>query len=165
MKQLPPQNSFFMNVVSTGAVFTSRLGILPANISPLGSFGFFGNPVLFGLSILAFDFAVKGIYPGFWLTYLGFACYPFLGRLAKGSLPKQLLLLPSASFMFFILSNAGVWWYWYDHTLSGLLACYALAIPFYTRTLLSDIGFGYSYLIVRYLFKHEPVSSVHPQLV
>jgi hypothetical protein len=131
----------------------------------LGSFGFFGHPVLFGISILAFDLLVKGIYPGFWLTYLGFACYPLLGWLAQGSVRKQLLLLPMASFLFFLLSNLGVWWYWYDHTFEKLLVCYALAVPFYSRTLLSDICFGYGYLLLRQLRHHAPVSNLHPQLV
>ncbi len=148
MKQSLQPNKFFSESLAAGAVFISRFGLLPANISPLGSLGFFGNPLLYGISILAFDLLIKGIYPGFWLTYIGFACYPLLGLIAKNSLKKKMLLLPLASFLFFLISNFGVWWYWYDHTLAKLLICYGLAVPFYTRTLIGDLLFGYGYLAI-----------------
>lgn len=141
------KNQFF----GAAASFVSRLDMLPANFSPLGSFGFFGgNPVLFGVTIIAFDVFVKGFYQGFWLTYIGFACYPVLGWLAKKSPLRQVVALPLASFLFFLISNLGVWLYWYDHTWSQLLVCYSLALPFYQRTLIGDLVFGYGYL----LFKH-----------
>ncbi len=148
MKQLL-QTNILRQTLTAGLVFISRLDILPANVSPLGSFGFFGNPILFTASIVAFDLLVKGIYPGFWLTYIGFACYAILGKVSKNSLKRQLVLLPFASFLFFLISNLGVWWYWYDHTLADLLLCYTLAIPFYSRTLLSDLLFGYSYIVLK----------------
>lgn len=149
MKQSNSINKFIRQLGAVVAAFVSRLGALPANISPLGSVGFFGNPVLFAVSILAFDLFVKGIYPGFWLTYVGFACYPLLGKLAGNSLRKQLLFLPLSSLLFFVFSNLGVWWYWYDHTLAKLVLCYALAVPFYARTLASDVAFGYGFLAVK----------------
>jgi len=150
MKQLQPTTKFLNQVIASVSIFISRLGVLPANISPLGSFGFFSNPLMFGISIVAFDVLVKGIYPGFWLTYLGFAAYPLLGYLARNNLDKQIVFLPLASLLFFLLSNLGVWWYWYDHTFAKLILCYTLALPFYTRTLLGDLVFGYGYLIVKH---------------
>lgn len=147
MKQLKP-SSHLKQVITAFGVFVSRLNVLPANVSPLGTFGFFGNPVLFGISIIAFDLFVKGLYPGFLFTYVGFACYAVLGYLAKNKLKRQLVLLPFASFLFFLISNFGVWWYWYDRTAADLLLCYTLALPFYSRTLIGDLFFGYSYLVV-----------------
>lgn len=132
-------------------VFISRLNVLPANVSPLGTFGFFGNPILYGISIIAFDLFVKGLYPGFLFTYLGFAFYAILGNFAKNTFKIQVVFLPLASFLFFLISNFGVWWYWYDHTLTDLLLCYTLALPFYTRTLVGDLFFGYTYLLLNNL--------------
>ena len=131
------------------AVFVSRLGYLPANISPVGSFGFFGqNSGLFFTTIILFDWLVGGFYPGFWVTYLGFAVYPLLGKLAHNTRLK-LILLPLASFSFFLISNLGVWWSWYPHTLAGLATCYLLAVPFYKNTLMGDLVFGYGFLFLR----------------
>jgi len=147
MKKLNKLNS--KSFTAAIAVFVSRLGYLPANVSPLGSFGFFGkNNWLFFTIIILFDWLVGGFYPGFWMTYLGFAMYPLLGKLAKNTRSK-LILLPLASFSFFLLSNLGVWWYWYPHTWAGLTTCYLLSVPFYKRTLVGDLIFGYGYLVVK----------------
>lgn len=147
MKKLIKQN--FKTTISSIAVFISRLGYLPANVSPLGSFGFFGGSSwMFFATIVLFDWLAGGFYPGFWVTYIAFAMYPLLGRLAKNTRLK-LVLLPLASFSFFAISNLGVWWFWYPHTMSGLISCYLLAIPFYKRTLIGDLVFGYGYLLVK----------------
>lgn len=147
MKKLAQLNS--KSIITATAVFVSRLGYLPANINPLGSFGFFGqNKWLFFTTIILFDWLVGGFYAGFWVTYLGFAMYPLLGKLAQNTRLK-LILLPLASFSFFLISNLGVWWYWYPHTWAGLSTCYLLAVPFYKNTLIGDLVFGYGYLLVR----------------
>ncbi len=151
---MPSLSKHFTRFFTALTVFISRLDLLPGNISPLGSFGFFGkSPILYGLSIVAFDVLVKGSYRGFWLTYLGFACYPILGYLARRSTKLQLALLPLASFLFFVLSNFGVWFYWHDHTFAQLVICYTQAVPFYARTLASDMLFGYGYVAARQIWR------------
>ena len=61
-------------------VFLSRLGMLPVNYSPLGSFGFFSrNTILYFGVIILFDAFVGGFYDGFLYTYAGFASYLILG--------------------------------------------------------------------------------------
>lgn len=150
MKKLtkPVSNSIYQGLIAL-VVFVSRWQLLPANFSPVGSYGFLGGyPGLFFLTIIAFDWLRGGFYPGFLFTYLGFAGYAWLGRLSQGRWRYQLLFLPLASGLFFLLSNFGVWWYWYPHTLTGLLTCYSLAVPFYGRTLLGDIVFGYGTLLI-----------------
>lgn len=130
-------------------VYISRLGILPANFSPLGSFGFFSkNPVWFFAVILIFDTFHGGFYQGFMFTYLGFFAYWVLGRLAKNKKSKA-LFLPIASFSFFLISNFGVWLSWYPRTFEGLIQCYVLALPFYQNTFLGDLFFGYSVLFYK----------------
>ena len=123
------------------SVFITRGGMLPPNVSPLGASGFVTrNFIWFFLGILAFDYFRGGFYPGVVLTYVGFAAYPLLGRLAGKSLRRQALFLPMASLLFFLLSNLGVWWFWYPQTWSGLVLCYTMALPFYRNTFLSDLG-------------------------
>ena len=140
--------------IATVLVFCSRFGVLPANFSPLGGFGFFGNNVfLYFATIVLYDVIKGGFYAGFLFTYLGFLGYFILGRLARNKLKRQLFLLPVASFSFFLISNLGVWLYWYPHTLAGLTQCYMLALPFYRNTLLGDLTFGYGYLVFKFLSK------------
>ncbi|MFC1752953.1 DUF6580 family putative transport protein [Thermoproteota archaeon] len=46
--------------------------------------------------------------------------------------------------LFFIITNFGVWAAgWYPKTLSGLVSCYTLAIPFFRSTLVSTTVFSF----------------------
>ena len=136
------------------AVFASRFGVLPPNFSPLGSFGFFGKslPLFFG-TIFLFDFFFGGLYSGFIFTYIGFAGYYLFGLLAKDKLKRQIMLLPIASFFFFLISNFGSFLAMYPPTIVGLIECYTLALPFYTNTLLGDLTFGYSFVAAYHAVK------------
>lgn len=148
------KKSSFKKYLGAIAVFISRLGFLPANFSPLGGFGFFSqNLFAYFASILAFDLLIGGFYKGNLFTYLGFFFYYFFGKLAKKNHTKQAILLPLASLSFFILSNLGSWYYWYPHSLAGLIACYISALPFYKNTFLSDLIFGYSYIWLKHMQK------------
>lgn len=130
-------------------VLAARFIGLPPNFSPIGGYGFTAKSlVLFYLPIVLFDWQVSGFYTGFIFTYLGFFSYFLLGRLSRGQFKKQLLLLPIASFLFFLISNFGVWLFWYPQTLSGLLACYLAAIPFYGNTLMGDLVFGTGFILL-----------------
>lgn len=140
-------------------VLLSRLRLLPPNFSPVGSFGFFGGNVLwYAATIIVFDVVRGGFYPGFLFTYAGFAGYYLLGWVARkraqgGALRLQMILLPVASCWFFLISNLGVWLYWYPRTLTGLELCYTMALPFFASTLLGDLVFGYGYLALRQLWR------------
>lgn len=71
-----------------------------------------------------------------------------------------------ASVLFFLISNFGVWLSggMYTMDLTGLLACYTAAIPFFHNTLLSTIFysgvlFGSYYLLNKQTLKLVPVRS------
>lgn len=60
-----------------------------------------------------------------------------------------------ASTVFFILSNFGVWLVgvdaglaMYPMTFGGLVTCFEMAIPFFTKSLSSDITFGTGFILV-----------------
>ena len=59
-----------------------------------------------------------------------------VGRVAVGAL--------AGSLAFFLLSNFGVWASgpMYPHTVSGLAACYAAAVPFFRETMLGDLAYS-----------------------
>lgn len=159
----------FLQISAHASVVLSRVfRLFPPNFSAVGSLGFFGsNPLLFFAGLVAHDYFFGGLYNGFTFTYLGFASYAVLGRFARNSTHRQLVLLPVASFLFFIFSNLGVWWYWFPHTLEGLLRCYTLALPFYKNTVISDLVFGYGYMLIRYVhcLIRNPLSKTNNPLV
>lgn len=164
------RNNFLKRIIVAVAVFVSRFLSLAPNFSPLGSFGFFqSNVVLFFGQIIVFDWFFSGLYRGFVFTYLGFASYYVLGRLAQNKLKKQIIFLPLASFLFFLLSNFGVWLYWYPSTWSGLLACYLAALPFYRNTLLGDICFGGATIMLSSLSKnlkgYQKLNQLHKNVI
>jgi hypothetical protein len=45
----------------------------------------------------------------------------------------------SASTLFFIVSNLGVWYFYYPHNWAGLSSCFILAIPFFVNSLMGDL--------------------------
>ncbi len=151
----------FTQIVFAVAVFASRFGVLPPNVSPLGSFGFFGKSLpLYFATIFAFDFFFGGLYRGFIFTYIGFAGYFLFGMLTKGKLGRQIVLLPLASFFFFLVSNLGSFFAMYPHTVEGLIACYTLALPFYGNTMLGDLMFGYGFVAV-----YQAIKAWKPSLL
>jgi hypothetical protein len=49
------------------------------------------------------------------------------------------LTVISASVSFFIISNLGVWYFYYPLTWAGLSSCFILAIPFFVNSIASDL--------------------------
>ncbi len=146
-------------------VFCSRFIKVMPNFSVVGSFGFFqSNFLIFMIQIMVYDLLVSGLYLGFVFTYLGFASYWLLGRLAKNNVKKQMLFLPIASLTFFLLSNFGVWWYWYPRNLIGLMSCYSLALPFYRNTLFGDLFFGGVFILLK-KYVSQKIVSTHREYV
>ncbi len=47
-----------------------------------------------------------------------------------------------SSFIFFIVSNFGVWVLSYPHTIEGLITCYTMAIPFFGYSILGDMAWS-----------------------
>lgn len=138
----------------------------PPNFACLGALGLFAGCYLAGrrafwipvLALLISDlvgqlFAVPGM--GFYHpvvmigTYAGVALSVPLGRWVRSqSAPQHARLgrLPvaalTASTLFFLVSNFGVWMGpWYPPTVSGLVACYRNAVPFFGYSIAGDLFF------------------------
>jgi hypothetical protein len=100
-------------------------------------------------------------------TWGGFALITFLGLWIKRH--KSILGIASmsliSSFLFYIVSNFGVWLMgWYPHNLGGLINCYIMAIPFLRNftlgTLFYVLVFFGAYELVAYLVKDTKLSRV-----
>ena len=57
----------------------------------------------------------------------------------KQSMKNVMISSVVGSLLFFAITNFGVWLIGYPNTLSGFIACYVAAIPFYKNTLLSAL--------------------------
>jgi hypothetical protein len=68
--------------------------------------------------------------------------------------------------LFFLLSNAAVWWAWYPLSWEGLRNCYTAAVPFFRPTMESDLCFT-AFTVGSYAItvKAFSVKSLHPSLV
>ncbi|HEY1166185.1 MAG TPA: DUF6580 family putative transport protein [Chitinophaga sp.] len=115
--------------------------------------------------------------PGFYGTQMIFVYGAFLlitlvgTRIKKVNALTILLASIGTGVLFFLVSNAGVWLLdnMYPRTFSGLIACYAAAIPFFRNDMFgsfflntimgsvfySALLFGAYALIKRYAFPHQ----------
>jgi hypothetical protein len=160
----------------------SRLIPHPANFSPLGAIALFGAAHFskrwqaWFIPILATwlsDLFINNViyaqyYPEFTWFYSGFywqyGAYLLIGLLGFLLYKKHISLgnvlggAIGAGFIFFLVSNFGVWLSGtlYPKNLSGLIACYAAGIPFFKGTLMGNLFytttlFGGYYLLQKQL--------------
>lgn len=137
----------------------------PSNFAPIGAMALFGGAYLGRnwkafliplLSLWISDLFINYIYiggfsffyPGFYWQYGCFALIVLLGStMLKKVRPMKILGASlSASVLFFIISNFGVWtsglMYPYPMTIEGLMTCYIAAIPFFGGTLSGDLVYS-----------------------
>lgn len=159
--------SFYFLIISTIVVFGFVFRLLPheANFAPMGAIALFAVAfyqrkslalIITGLAWFLSDLYLNNIvYPSsngftFFTTdqlfsILAIASIIGLGALLfkKINVATVLLGSVSASFIFFLVSNFGVWiqGYLYPMNFSGLISCYTMAIPFYKATFVSDLIF------------------------
>lgn len=124
----------------------------PPNFTAVGAGAFYGGRYFSG----AFKYAspiivmlISDIFLGFHKTvffvYGAFLFNAWLGsRIIRQ--PKWYRVAGGAVICgaaFYIITNFGVWLVgnWYPHTLSGLISCYVLALPFAKWTLAGDLVF------------------------
>src|SRR5579884_2002777 len=144
----------------TVAAALLRLIPHPPNFAPVGSVALFGGARLRGLqaylvpllAMLVTDpirSRLEGGYPAYgWftlVTYSSFMISVVLGRVFlrnSQSVPRIASVAFLGSLQFYLITNFPSWLSahsLYAHTWSGLIACYVAALPFFGRTLLSDL--------------------------
>ncbi|GAB5409965.1 MAG: hypothetical protein BalsKO_23300 [Balneolaceae bacterium] len=149
------------------AAAISRLIPHPYNFAPIGAMAIFGaahfsdKKLSFILPLFAMflsDLLINNILyasyyqgftlftPGFLWVYGAIAVIVVAGIfiLKKVTLPRVLIGSLSASVIFFMISNFGVWLSDPDYPLNitGLLLCYEMAIPFFHNTLAGDLVYS-----------------------
>jgi hypothetical protein len=128
------------------ALAASRFIPHPPNFTSLIALSFY-IPLIFGVKfipILIFCFVVSDFFIGFHsITFFTWGSVLIIGLITnffRNNIFLRLIGVVSASLIFFIFSNFGVWVLGsYGYSYEGLITCYIAAIPFYTNTLLSTI--------------------------
>lgn len=122
----------------------------PANVAPITPMALFGGVYLnkkYALGIPLLAMFISDIFLGFHNTmpfvYGSFLLSGLIGiavRKHKSTLTITGAALAS-SLLFFVITNFGVFLVsgMYPHTISGLINCYILAIPFYRNTIIGDL--------------------------
>ncbi len=166
-------------LVITGIVLGlafSRMLPHPFNFSPLAALALFGGArysnriaayliplAAVWISDLFLNYAFYGrfvpFYDGAFFTYAAFAMMVLLGSVAlrKFSAKRLLFTSLSASVIFFLVSNFGVWVFsgMYAATLSGMATCYAAAIPFFRNTLAGDLIYSFAVFYAFAFAQHQ----------
>ena len=147
----------------------SRLLPHPVNMSPLAAIALFGAASLknrglaialplvsFWLSDLVLNNTLyRGFYDGVTLvhsgmiwTYGAMILIALIGFVAlrKVSMTRLVGASLTSSFLFFAVSNFGVWisGTMYQKTIEGLVACYVAAIPFFQNTVAGDLFYTFA---------------------
>jgi hypothetical protein len=90
----------------------------------------------------SYGYAMNWTFVFTWIWYAAIVAMGFLLR-RKASPVRVGGASLATAVSFFVLSNFGVWaaWNMYPHTLAGLSACYAAAVPFFRNEVVSDVLF------------------------
>ena len=128
---------FFKNI--NLALFTLLIAMLISDLF----IGFYENVIFVYISLLQITFVFHKISNK--INFKNLFIYGFVGSL-----------------IFFVISNFGVWALGspgvydvaYEKSLSGLIECYILAIPFFNNTLISTIIFSYLAFMANYFEKN-----------
>ncbi len=143
-----------LGIACTLLIFAVAFRILPhpANFAPVAAIALFGGAVLprkLALWVPLIAIVVSDLIIGFYdIMPIIWGCYVLTALagslwLRKPSIARGVALTTGASISFFIITNFAVWAFtgMYVHSWSGLMDCYAMAIPFFRNTLLSDLFF------------------------
>jgi hypothetical protein len=133
-----------------------RIAPHPWNVAPVGAMFVLGGLYLGrGVAWMAAPFAGllisdtvlnlaydgRPVHPERLVDYLAFALIALVARwTAEKPIAARASVVVGAPVAFFLISNFGVWLGGglYPHTLSGLVDCYTLALPFFRGTLFGD---------------------------
>ncbi len=164
MSQEQPTPGPLKSVVTmlAGIVLRYPAAIKPPNFTMVGGMSLFAGARYPLWQALAIPLAVMAIsdmwlkllfnyHPFNWFVYGSFAVYVLLGRLLRRTQSPLKIGTVSllASLQFFLITNFGVWYSgigrpdaMFEPNLAGLLACYAMALPFMAFSIAGDLGFA-----------------------
>ena len=149
----------------------SRLIPHPPNFTPIVAVaimsGCFFKNINLSFFVLIISMLLGDIFFGFYqhmfFVYSSLLLITFIFfKISKKINYKNLFLVGfSGSFIFYLISNFGVWYLGdiYEKNLNGLINCYILAIPFFKNTLFSTIIFSYAAFLTNTFYEKRKLKS------
>ena len=142
----------------------------PPNFAPIGALALFSGAHLgkkfrfiIPLSAMLLSDIVLGFHNDMAFVYASFLLIILIGSRIKNHINPQHVFVASlgSSVLFFVITNFGVWAVgdMYVKNVSGLIQSYAMGIPFFRNTLLSDMFYSFG-LFYGYQFLHNFVSHI-----
>jgi hypothetical protein len=133
----------------------SRLVPHPWNLTPLVAIALFGGATFertgwaaaTTLGALALGDAALGSFPyeGMAWVYGASVAVVIIGRVLgiRRGIASTLIAALSGGALFYVVTNFGVWatGHLYPHTATGLVTCYAAAVPFYRHQIVGDLAY------------------------
>ena len=137
----------------------------PPNFSPVTAIALFGGlnfsdkRIAFSIPLIVLFLSdlILGISIINLFVYTGFSTIVFLGTKIKSIKFGNIIL---SSFIFFLISNFGVWIIGYPKNIEGLILCYTMAIPFFGYSIAGDLFFGYLFK-----FSFSKITSILPSRI
>jgi uncharacterized membrane protein len=146
------------------ALAVSRFIPHPPNFTSLMALSFY-IPAIFGIRFipaLILSFIITDMFIGFHsVTLFTWGSVVVIGLLSNffySNTKSRILGSLIGALIFFVITNFGVWSLGsYGYTISGLITCYTLALPFVGNTLISTLIF--SALIEAILIKKQTIKK------
>lgn len=139
-------------------VIGAQMGWFPPNFSIVGAMALFAGAILqprwLGMIVTALAVVGSNLVMGHqftpWLVSFAYLPFVLIALLAGFAKPDRSIVrwvggTLMASIVFFVVSNFGVWCFasqTYDRSITGIVACYTAALPFFHNTLAGDFVFS-----------------------
>ena len=138
---------------------SSRLIPHPPNFTSLMALSFY-VPVLLGLRyipslLIAFvltDFII-GYHSGTHWTWGSVLIIGLISQYFSKNISLRFVGALTGAFIFFLITNFGVWLIGYPKTIEGFISCYIAAIPFFGWTIAGDLFYSYTSKLSLNFFK------------
>lgn len=145
-----------IGLIVTGALL--RLMPHPPNVAPVGAMSLFAGARLAGwqaylvpLVLMLITDPIIGAIKGFTpfsgrtpIIYGSFMISVWIGRSLRENAGAGRIAAAAlaCAVQFFLITNLNSWWAMYEHSWSGLITCYTMALPFFGNTLLGNFAYS-----------------------
>ena len=160
-----------LTLIIIGAVALRMMLTDFPNVAPITALAIFVG-IFFEKKYLAFiipavvmlisDFFI-GFHNTMWAVYGAFGLIALIGIYIQNKISVLSMVAASlgASILFFIVTNFAVWatGSWYPTNFAGLIECYVAAIPFFGKTIVSDLLFT-GVFVGGFLFAQSKITAL-----